>query len=241
MIERPSLYMIERINESKTKLIIRCLIFLVCVFAFISPIVFDGASFLTRFVMYTGLSNSLLVIEYAILITFAFLKFDLNSKEIYIMRLVITSCIFLTFVVFGFILTPASLASGEYNPFTISSIFQHFITPPIAILEFILLDPNKEKKNKLLCLHSLDISIIYIVFIEIRGAINNYPHVRTGGVYSKYPYFLFDPYFMGYFFEGGELNVNFGVVPIIAVLIVINIFLGLILVVIKNKVHSRFI
>lgn len=233
--------MIERINESKTKLIIRCLIFLVCVFAFISPIVFDGASFLTRFVMYTGLSNSLLVIEYAILITFTFLKFDLNSKEIYIMRLVITSCIFLTFVVFGFILTPASLASGEYNPFTISSIFQHFITPPIAILEFILLDPNKEKKNKLLCLHSLDISIIYIVFIEIRGAINNFPHVRTGGVYSKYPYFLFDPYFMGYFFEGGELNVNFGVVPIIAVLIVINIFLGLILVVIKNKVHSRFI
>lgn len=228
---------INLINNRIVKLIIRIVILLISIFAFISPIILDGVSFLTRIVMYTGLSNTLLVILFAVLIVLTLLKRDLSSKAVYIFRLIVTSCIFLTFVVFGFILTPASISTGEYNPFTVSSIFQHFITPPIAILDFIFLDPCKERNSNLISLHSLDVSIIYLIFIEIRGALVTYPSLRTGGVYSKYPYFLFDPYFMGYLFEGGAINVHFGVIPIIIVLIIVNLLLGLLLNTIKNKVR----
>ena len=230
-----------KINKKTIKLIIRFVLLVICVFAFISPVIFDGVSFLTRVVMFTGLSNSLLVFQYLLLIIFTFLKFDLRSKRIYIFRFIVTSCITLTFIVFGFVLTPASIATGEFDPFKVSSLFQHFIAPPLAIAEFLLLDPVKEKIKRIHSFHSLDVSLVYLVAIEIRGAVSNAPHIKAGGVDSRYPYFLLDPYFMGFWFEGGTLNIHLGIIPILVILIGLDLLLGFCLLEVKNKISSKFI
>ena len=142
--------MLKKINSSYiTKLLIRIIIFLVITFGFLSPIIFDHVSFATRYIMFTGLSNFIIVVEYFVLIILMLFKIDISRKSIYILRLISTGSILLTFMIFGFLLTPVALVTKEYNPFTLSSIMQHFVNPVLAILEFLLLDPSKEKIKKL--------------------------------------------------------------------------------------------
>ena len=233
--------MLKKINSSyKSKLILRIIIFLIITFGFISPLIFDGAPFASRYIMFTGLSNFVITIEYLLLIIFMLFKKDTTKKSIYTIRLISTGGILLTFFVFGLLLTPLALVTKEYNPFTLSSILQHFVNPILAILEFLLIDPQKEKVKKVYSFTPLSLSIIYTICIEIRGILINEPSVRTGGVHAKYPYFFFDPFYMGIFFEGGDLNVHYGVVPTIITLAIFHLLICFILLVIKNVVDKSY-
>ena len=234
--------MIKKINSSyKATLIIRIIIFLIITFGFLSPIIFDGAPFASRYIMFTGLSNFVIVIEYLLLIILMIFKVDTTKKSVYVIKLISTGGIALTFFIFGLLLTPVALATGEYNPFTFSSILQHFVNPILAILEFLLLDPQKEKIKKVYSLTPLSLSIIYTICIEIRGILTNNPSIRTGGVNAKYPYFFFDPFYMGVWFEGGNLGVHYGVVPTIITLAIFHLLVCFVLLICKNAINKRII
>ncbi|MCQ2815086.1 MAG: hypothetical protein MJ227_02200 [Bacilli bacterium] len=232
----------NKINSSfKIKTIIRIIVLFIVTFSFVSPIVIDGVPWQSRFIPFTGLSAFIIFLEYIFLVISTILKLDSNKKIILYIRLICTGAITLTFIIFGLMLTPIALATQEYNPFTVSSVFQHFVTPTISIVEFFLIDPTNFKIKKRSSFLVLLISIPYALIIEIRGAIIDYPHIRTGGPFSKYPYFFMDSYFMGWLFEGGNLGVNFGVIPILLLMVLLHIFLGYILVICKNAVSTKLL
>lgn len=232
--------MLKKINASfKAKLIIRIIIFIIVTFGFASSMIFDGAPFASRYIMFTGLSNFVITIEYLLLIILMFCKVDITKKGIYVIRLISTGGIFLTFLIFGLLLTPLAVATKEYDPFTFTSFLQHLLCPLLAILEFLLLDPQKEKMKKVYSFTPLSLSVIYTICIEIRGLLINEPSKRTGGVYAKYPYFFFDPYYMGVWFEGGDLNVCYGVVPTIFTLAIFHLLICFVLVISKNAIDSK--
>ena len=233
--------MLNKINSSfKVKLLIRIIILVIITFGFISPLIFDGVPFESRYIMFTGLSNFAITIEYLLLIILMILKVDTTKKGIYVIRLISTGSILLTFFVFGLLLTPVAVATKEYNPFTLTSFLQHFVNPILAVSEFLLLDPQKEKTKKVYSLAPLSLSIIYTICIEIRGLYINAPSLRTGGVHAKYPYFFFDPFFMGVWFEGGNLNVHYGVVPTITSLAILHLLICFILVISKNTIDKSY-
>ncbi|MDD6806903.1 MAG: Pr6Pr family membrane protein [Oscillospiraceae bacterium] len=133
-------------------------------------------------------------------------KYILNSR-MYLLQLIFTVSITLTGFVYCFVLAPAFIAMDTYNfnPFSLSQVLVHIVTPLLAIIDFIGFTRGREfnKKESVLAV----IPPLYYLAFSVLGYYLNWDF--GGG--QNYPYFFlnFDspaglfglggqaPYFMG--------------------------------------------
>lgn len=175
---------------------------------------------ISALVMYTNLSVLIVTLEYLMLIVLIIIKYDYHKRWVQVVRLCANSMLLLTFIVFGVILTPAALITNTPNVFGISSIFKHFVSPILMIFDYFVIDKEKYQLKKTDFFIAISLTILYTILIYIRGAIRtDLPHLKAGGSKSRYPYFFFDPYFVGCWFEGGTENIHIGIFPWIIILV----------------------
>jgi len=208
----------ELTNKKWFQILIKFIIFSVLSYTMLNSFIRAGSTWYTKLVMYTNLSNFIVWIEYLFLLVLLILNVTLKQRYIEAIRLTCNIPLIVTFLVFGLILTPLSLITKENNPFTLDSLFKHFICPILMILDYFIVDRKIDKLEKIDFFYPLFLSIAYLTFVLIRGFLSDYPSKRTGGPSAKFPYFFLDPYYMGYWFEGGDLNIHFGIFPSIIVL-----------------------
>lgn len=213
------------------------LLFLISLTGCILAFVLSSAPWYSRLVMYTVLSNIIICFNYLLILFLRIRKYDLDKLWVQIIKFINVTCITLTFIIFALFLTPVMIATKQGNPIDKINFICHFVTPPLAIAQYLIFNRKFDLKFKHV-FTCLIIPILYLIFIEIRGPLVNYPHLELGGGLAKYPYFFFDPYFIGYFFEGGVKNIHFGIIPFIIVLISLMFGIGYLIYIIKRKINS---
>lgn len=143
------------------------------------------------FIMYTedsNILNLLIAILYLISFFLAPLKTPTAKKTIKLLRYISTCCVTLTFLVVLFILAPmASVEGGIAKGFSLmffsgSMLYNHFITPILAIISFVFFekDPLLSKKS---CLYAIIPTLIYaaitITLNAMRLLDGPYPFLRV--------------------------------------------------------------
>jgi hypothetical protein len=172
------------------------------------------------FVMFTVQSN-ILVLVYFLL---AVLPVSKESRGYQLLHLAALSAIFMTFLIFGCILTPLSLTSGAYDPFRPRSILAHFVMPAAMFTDTVFFSEPVFVLKKKDTWYGLAFPVLYYSTMMVRGCF------RTGsapfGGDARYPYFFMDPSLAGWWFEGGEMNIHFGVFPFFFVLLLLSILVS---------------
>lgn len=132
------------------------------------------------------------------------------NKKVYLIQQVFTVSISLTCIVYCFVLVPSFLAvdSNLFNPFAITQMLLHVISPLLAIVDF-LLCCRGVKFNTVDCLWSAIPPLYYLGFSAVGFVLN-----WNFGMGNNFPYFFLNynspagifgfsnvmPYFMGSFY-----------------------------------------
>jgi hypothetical protein len=172
------------------------------------------------FVMFTVQSNILVLVYFFL----AVLPVSKESRGFQILHLAALSAIIMTFLIFGCLLTPLSLASGAYDPFRLRSVLAHFVMPAAMFLDALFFSEPILSLKKKDTWYGLVFPVLYYSTMMVRGCF------RTGsapfGGDARYPYFFMDPSLAGWWFEGGEMNIHFGVFPFFFVLLLLSILVS---------------
>ena len=132
------------------------------------------------------------------------------SKSVYLVQQVFTVSISLTCIVYCFVLVPSFLAvdSDLFNPFALTQMLLHVVTPLLAIIDFIFSCRGVTFK-KADCLWSAIPPLYYLGFSAVGYVLN-----WNFGMGNNFPYFFLNydspagifgfsdvmPYFMGSFY-----------------------------------------
>lgn len=132
------------------------------------------------------------------------------SKSVYLVQQVFTVSISLTCIVYCFVLVPSFLAvdSNLFNPFALTQMLLHVVTPLLAIIDFIFSCRGVTFK-KVDCLWSAIPPLYYLGFSAVGYVLN-----WNFGMGNNFPYFFLNydspagifgfsdvmPYFMGSFY-----------------------------------------
>lgn len=192
---------------NKTKLITFISLRFLAIFLFIISF-FD--KYVGDLLYFTVQSNLLVVIVFLLLNIFDILKlkekFLPTPNFIYILKYIATVGIFLTFLIFGLVLTPLILFKTEY-PFyvlSISSLSMHLIIPSIALVDWIINDYLKEIKLSSFLL-PISFPLAYFIFTMIASVLGvEYPGFFGVDGTSHVPYFFLDYSKYGWF----KISVN---------------------------------
>lgn len=195
------------------------------------------------FTYFTTLSNVFITV-----VLIPFLIKDiliLNNKKIefknylYIIKFLATISITLTFFVFMTILAP-TLDGGFINAYLSyggGSFFVHFLTPVLAIIDFLFFDKEYKSKN----IHSVYAVIpplLYVLFIVIVSSLG----LRWGTMSAPYNFLNFGAK-TGWF--GFDLSIigweslGIGVFYMIIILLIIFIIIGRVFLYIRNKLSNN--
>ena len=225
------------------KRILSIIIKIIAIVSSIYGIIRTSYSLLT-YTYFTTLSN--IFIDVVLLI---FLISDIyylvNKKELevknglYITKFLATISITLTFFVFMTILAP-TIEGGFINAYIMygcGSLCLHFITPLLAIIDFLFLTKGyKSKKSH--ALYAIIPPLLYVLFVVIASSLG----LRWGTMGAPYNFlnfkaptgwFGFDLSIMG--FE----SLGIGVFYMIVLLTIIFVFIGLLFLWIRNKVNKE--
>ena len=225
------------------KRILSIIIIIIAIVSSIYGIIRTSYSLLT-YTYFTTLSN--IFIDVVLLI---FLISDIyylvNKKELevknglYITKFLATISITLTFFVFMTILAP-TIEGGFINAYIMygcGSLCLHFITPLLAIIDFLFLTKGyKSKKSH--ALYAIIPPLLYVLFVVIASSLG----LRWGTMGAPYNFlnfkaptgwFGFDLSIMG--FE----SLGIGVFYMIVLLTIIFVFIGLLFLWIRNKVNKE--
>lgn len=160
--------------------------------------VFRGKWHKSTFVYYTNLSN-LLVVIFQIL--FIISRLNVNSGLYAFLRkptvhMAVTLMIFVTFVIFHFILIPSmkkhSVGLEDMGLHKLDNMCVHYAVPLLTVIQWIIF-ADKSGLNLLSALYWMIIPLAYFIFIMIRAAGGN----NIEGIDSKYPYLFIDRDILG--------------------------------------------
>ena len=185
---------------NKTKTIIILIFRAICLILF--PLAYLPISFFNNYAgeitFFTVQSNILVLITMVILSLYDILalsgKFIVTPKWVKRLKLVSSTSITLTFVVFGIILTPILCIEGQEKVvLSYSSIVMHQFIPLVAIFDWFLDDPNDS-----IHFGNIPIALIfplyYFIFTLIVSSLGvTYPSYENGQtVQEDFPYFFLD-------------------------------------------------
>lgn len=162
-------------------------------------------------------------------------KKSIMNDKLYITKFLATISISLTFFVFMFILAP-TYPNGYVDAYIgkdCSSLCLHFITPLIAIIDFILFDKAYKHKNKHV-LYSLIPPLVYLVFIYTLSIIG----IRWGTMYAPYNFLNYHAPTSWFGFNPALRSweiLGIGVFYMIVILLIIFAIFAKILLMIKRK------
>jgi hypothetical protein len=161
------------------------------------------------------------------------------KNGLYITKFLATISITLTFFVFMTILAP-TIEGGFINAYIMygcGSLCLHFITPLLAIIDFLFLT-NGYKSKKSHALYAIIPPLLYVLFVVVASSLG----LRWGTMGAPYNFlnfkaptgwFGFDLSIMG--FE----SLGIGVFYMIVLLTIIFVFIGLLFLWIRNKVNKE--
>ncbi len=225
------------------KRILSIIIIIIAIVSSIYGIIRTSYSLLT-YTYFTTLSN--IFIDVVLLIfLIREIYYLVNKKELevknglYITKFLATISITLTFFVFMTILAP-TIEGGFINAYIMygcGSLCLHFITPLLAIIDFLFLTKGyKSKKSH--ALYAIIPPLLYVLFVVIASSLG----LRWGTMGAPYNFlnfkaptgwFGFDLSIMG--FE----SLGIGVFYMIVLLTIIFVLIGLLFLWIRNKVNKE--
>lgn len=225
------------------KRILSIIIKIIAIVSSIYGIIRTSYSLLT-YTYFTTLSN--IFIDVVLLIfLIREIYYLVNKKELevknglYITKFLATISITLTFFVFMTILAP-TIEGGFINAYLMygcGSLCLHFITPLLAIIDFLFLTKGyKSKKSH--ALYAIIPPLLYVLFVVIASSLG----LRWGTMGAPYNFlnfkaptgwFGFDLSIMG--FE----SLGIGVFYMIVLLTIIFVLIGLLFLWIRNKVNKE--
>jgi len=225
------------------KRILSIIIKIIAIVSSIYGIIRTSYSLLT-YTYFTTLSN--IFIDVVLLIfLIREIYYLVNKKELevknglYITKFLATISITLTFFVFMTILAP-TIEGGFINAYIMygcGSLCLHFITPLLAIIDFLFLTKGyKSKKSH--ALYAIIPPLLYVLFVVIASSLG----LRWGTMGAPYNFlnfkaptgwFGFDLSIMG--FE----SLGIGVFYMIVLLTIIFVLIGLLFLWIRNKVNKE--
>ena len=197
-------------KKIKVSLILNIIIVLLVIFATI--FMFTGFKFMPggsllevskveMFKFYTVDSNILMGIVSLIFIIYEkkLLKNKIKEipKKVYILKLIATSGISLTFITTSFFLAPSY---GFYAMFNNSNLFFHLVVPVLSIITYIFFEKHDNKYKYAI------LGIIPMFLYSIFYTTNILIHLNNGGLTFKYDF---------YGFLQGNLNNIYLVIPVI--------------------------
>ena len=182
---------------AKKKTIIFLILRLICIILFPLSYLIDP-KYSGEITFFTVQSNLLVLFVMIAFSMFDILKlsgkFVSHPDFLYKLKLVSTSAITLTFIVFGIILTPILIIDNLSKVvLSYSSIVMHQIIPIIAILDFLLDDENQMLKYRYAPI-TLAFPLYYFILTLILSKVGvTYPSYKNGQcVDAKFPYFFLD-------------------------------------------------
>lgn len=183
------------------------------------------------FTYFTNLSNIFITI---VLIVFLVkdLLYLLRKKELvysnmlYIIKFMATISITLTFLVFMFLLAPTFPGGiiSAYLDGKAGSLCVHFITPLLAILDFIFFD-DLYKPKKVHSLYAIVPPLVYTLFVVIAGSLG----LRWGTMMAPYNFMNYGAKTRWFGFDlsiMGAESLGIGVFYMIVILVLIFIGIG---------------
>ena len=203
-------------TRSIVSIILKLLVFISTTVGIIGCVVgvdgFMGGN--TLILYFTNQSNIWIAIVSLLLAVFQIIGLKKGSysfdKKVYLIQQVFTVSISLTCIVYCFVLVPSFLAvdSDLFNPFALTQMLLHVVTPVLAIIDFILSCRGVKFKN-VDCLWSAIPPLYYLGFSAVGFVLN-----WNFGMGNNFPYFFLNynspagifgfssvmPYFMGSFY-----------------------------------------
>lgn len=153
-------------------------------------------NFLGTLSYYTVLSNLFVLFLFIYILYYYDIKQHEKSDCYSILKGSATVGIFLTFVVYHFILRPILLSTeSTYSPYSASDLLVHYIVPIMTILDYIIFDTKGDYKRSFLK-YWMIFPIAYILYV--------YLYVLLGGTFpsfeqeSSFPYFFLDYHTYGW-------------------------------------------
>ena len=224
------------------KLIISIIIKLIAIISSIYGIIKTYYGYIT-FTYFTTLSNvfiTVILIPFLIkdLLLIKNKKIEFNNY-LYITKFLATISITLTFFVFMTILAP-TLKGGFINAYLLydgASFALHFLTPVLAIIDFLFFDNEYKSKNSH-SIYAIIPPLVYVLFIVIISSLGQ----RWGNMYAPYNFLNFGAP-TGWF--GFDLSIlgwetlGIGVFYMIILLIIIFIIIGRVFLYIRNKISNN--
>jgi len=155
----------------------------------------DGTHRRDMYVYYTNLSNLLVCIYYAMLFLTGVVARQTVGMVLRgsVLQMVMACCIWITHLVFAFILWPAAKRAGKKmisfadTGRFVSNLLVHYIAPLLALAEWAVC-ADKNGLNFFSPLWCLVLPFAYFAYVMIRGGRG----VNIDGTSSPYPYFFID-------------------------------------------------
>ena len=220
----------------KIKKIIMLVLRLLCVILFPLSYVldYDMAGKITFFTVQSNILVLIIMIGLSVYDILILCEKNIKMpKFMHILKLVSTTSITLTFVVFGIILTPLLIRDGRSDVvLSYSSIVMHQFIPLVALVDWIIGD-NDNKISYYFSPVPVSFALYYFIFTMIASNAGvTYPSYENGHeVEAKFPYFFLNYIKYGLFeFKNGGIGVAYWLV----IMAIIIVFTGFILVLIKN-------
>ena len=229
---------------SSKKTIIFLILRLICIILFPLSYVLDP-KYAGEITFFTVQSNLIVLILMIVFSIYDILK--LSGKFVHLpdflnkLKLIATTAITLTFIVFGIILTPILVVDNLSKVvLSYSSIVMHQIIPIVAILDFLLDDENQLLKYRYAPI-TLAFPLYYFVFTLIVSKLGvTYPSYENGQtVEAKFPYFFLDYEDNTWFKIIPSNNIDdfkIGVFYWLVIILIILISISFLLILLKNLV-----
>ncbi|MBN2504405.1 MAG: Pr6Pr family membrane protein [Bacilli bacterium] len=171
---------------------------------------------------YTLQSN---IVVFILIVYLLLRKAEMNEFAIRL-KFIATCGIFVTFVVYNFVLYPSLIVAEDYDVPLVNDLLVHTITPLLMLLDFALFDPKGYLKAKHI-FYALTMPVGYFIFSQI--------YAISGGTFdffdstSRYAYFFLDVDSLGW--------------PKVLLYIIgislFTCFVGYILIRLDNLIHNR--
>lgn len=217
-------------NMNKTKIIIMLILRILCIILFPLSYVFDPtySGNLTFFTVQSNIFVLLIMLTESIFdILMLTGKIDKLPKFLSKIKLVSTTSISITFIVFGIILTPVLIKEGLPEVVTsYSSIVMHQIIPIVAIIDLILSKPTEKISYGYTPL-ALTFPLYYYIFTLIVPLFGIHFKAYENGetVMSNFPYFFLDYEKNGWLrFDGEYMGVIYWLIIIILFELLVSAF-----------------
>ena len=221
-------------NRKKT--ITMLILKLLCVILFPLSYIIDP-EFSGEITFFTVQSNLFVLVMMIIFSIYDILKlqgkFITTPNYLYKIKLVSTTAISLTFIIFGIVLTPILIRDGRPDVvLSYSSIVMHQFIPLVAIVDWIL-DEHEEQISFYFTPISVSFPLYYFIFTLIASNCGvTYPSYANGVAFrDNVPYFFLDYEKYGWFRIDGY---NLGVAYWLVIITLGVLLMSFLLILIKN-------